>query len=300
LEVDEQLELDRLLDREVTRLGPLDDLVHEGGRATEVVGHVHSIGHQAPDLDRLAKGEHAWQPSPGREIHDESSTGERRGTRRDEERLDPGATDQREGLVELLGRVLGQYQRHTQGLRRRQKALPRGALPVFVFLAAEIGDATESLEPSLGRPALEDEVLPFHVAEGPQALHEPSSGDVDGLGSRHLRDRRRGENEADAVDLPCLLRFGGERRKKEADSENDREPDRSTPLTRDESQFVVRVTTILVASKAPVHGEPIHIRIAPNWRALVEEAGTYVGGRRARGPRAGDDDVRGRSRCTYF
>jgi hypothetical protein len=93
------------------------------------------------------------------------------------------------------------------------------------FEADELGDdVPESLEPSLGRPALEDEVLPFDVAEGPQALHERSSGDVDGLGSRHLRDRRRGEDEADAVDLPCLLRPGGKRRGEEAQGERDCEP----------------------------------------------------------------------------
>src|SRR4029434_651020 len=40
----------------------------------------------------------------------------------------------------------------------------------------------------------------------------------------HLRGGRRGEDEADAVDLPDLLRLYGERRSK-ADSENDREPD---------------------------------------------------------------------------
>src|SRR5262249_4014106 len=55
------------------------------------------------------------------------------------------------------------------------------------FETDELGDdVSESLEPSLGRPALEDEILTFHVAESPQALHEGPDGGVNRLRSPHL------------------------------------------------------------------------------------------------------------------
>lgn len=39
-------------------------------------------------------------------------------------------------------------------------------------------------------------------------------------------------------------------------------------------QSVLRVTTMLVASKVPVEGKPIQTRIAPNCRASVSSAGS--------------------------
>src|SRR5690348_8090422 len=90
LEVDDQLELRWLLDGEVRGLGALEDLVDVRGGATKVVSDVHPVGHQAPELHRLPKGEHAREPRPGREIHDESSTAKCRWTRRHKKRLDPG------------------------------------------------------------------------------------------------------------------------------------------------------------------------------------------------------------------
>jgi len=95
------------------------------------------------------------------------------------------------------------------------------------FEADQFGDnVAESLEPPLGRPALQDEVLPFHIAEGTQALHERSDEGADGLGSNDLRDRGREQDEADAVDLPRLLCPGGTRRGQEgaADASDERTP----------------------------------------------------------------------------
>src|SRR5262245_2815184 len=64
-------------------------------------------------------------------------------------------------------------------------------------------------------PAFQDEVLPFHLAEGPQALHERPGARVDRLGSSHLRDWGRGRDDADAVDL-TRLPLSRERRGEEA------------------------------------------------------------------------------------
>jgi hypothetical protein len=55
---------------------------------------------------------------------------------------------------------------------------------------------------SKGRPALQNEVLPFSIAEGTQSVHERAEGFI---GRAHLRDRGRGEDDANAVDLPGLL-----------------------------------------------------------------------------------------------
>lgn len=296
-----QLELRGLLDGEGGRLGALEDLVDEERRAPEVVSDVRSTGHQTPELHRLPPAEAAWQPSPRREVNDVRSIGIGRWSTRDEERLGPGAADQREGLGVLTGCEHGQHQRHAQRLRDRPNARCSWALPVVVFLAGQIGDArnagqhlsqelqalalefrpdsqreprdvaagsrealndplahwvaagchddgdagghrlgrqrqratdrqdhvrvetdelrddvAESLGPSVGRSALQDEVLPFHIAEGSQALQQRSGPGVDGLGPSHGGHRARGQDEADPIDLPRRLRVGSERRGQEA------------------------------------------------------------------------------------
>jgi hypothetical protein len=80
------------------------------------------------------------------------------------------------------------------------------------FEANQLGDdVVESLVPTLGRPALQDEILAFYIAEGPQALHQRSPAWADRLGPSHLRNRLGGGDEADVVNLPRLLCLGGER-----------------------------------------------------------------------------------------
>ena len=53
-QVDDQIELGRLLDREVGRLRPAQNLVDIVGGAPEQVREVRSIGHQASRFDVLA------------------------------------------------------------------------------------------------------------------------------------------------------------------------------------------------------------------------------------------------------
>ena len=50
LEVDHQLELGRLLHGEVGGFGPLQDLVHQRGGLTELLGQVFPIGQEAPSI----------------------------------------------------------------------------------------------------------------------------------------------------------------------------------------------------------------------------------------------------------
>src|SRR5215813_12864151 len=53
LEVDHELELSRLFDGQIGRLGALEDLVHESGRSPEHHGKARRIRHQASGLDVL-------------------------------------------------------------------------------------------------------------------------------------------------------------------------------------------------------------------------------------------------------
>src|SRR6266568_5510317 len=96
LQVDDNIELSGLLDREIAWLRALENLVHVASGTTVEVGKVHSIGHQTPKFHRLANGERAWQPSAGCKVHDKSSIGVDARRRRDEERLGAGPADQRE------------------------------------------------------------------------------------------------------------------------------------------------------------------------------------------------------------
>src|SRR5215475_676223 len=93
LEVDQQLELRWLLDREVGGLGTLEDLVHVGCGAAEVIGEGWSVGHQTAALRPLTIREETWQPSPGHEVHESTSIAVRRRRICDKERLDAGAVD---------------------------------------------------------------------------------------------------------------------------------------------------------------------------------------------------------------
>src|SRR5713101_4410501 len=51
LEVDDQLELRRLLDGQVGGLGAFENLVHVGRGAPKQISSVRSIGHKAPGID---------------------------------------------------------------------------------------------------------------------------------------------------------------------------------------------------------------------------------------------------------
>ena len=62
LEVDDQLELARLLHRQVGGLRALQDPVHVGGAAPKQVGQARAVGHEAAGNHVLPRLEHARQP----------------------------------------------------------------------------------------------------------------------------------------------------------------------------------------------------------------------------------------------
>jgi hypothetical protein len=66
LKVDDQLELHRLLHREVSGLDSLEDFVHIGGGAVVQVRNTRPVGHEATILYILLQGIHGWQPVLGR------------------------------------------------------------------------------------------------------------------------------------------------------------------------------------------------------------------------------------------
>ena len=83
----------------------------------------------------------------------------------------------------------------------------------------EVGhELWQPLGPAIREAMVDDEVLPHPVP----ALSEPI---FQSTNQREYILSRRYPRHPDAVHSPRLLRFRGERRKREAESENDREPD---------------------------------------------------------------------------
>src|SRR5215467_2236882 len=74
LEVDGQLEFDRLLHGQVGGLGALQDLVHVPSRAPEQVRLARAVGHQSPGAHVLAQLIHCRQPVLRHEVHDPCDT----------------------------------------------------------------------------------------------------------------------------------------------------------------------------------------------------------------------------------
>jgi hypothetical protein len=70
LEVDHQLECRGLLDGQVPRLGPFQDLVHIGGRAPVQGGNAGPIGHEAPSSHISLERIHDRQAALGRKLDD--------------------------------------------------------------------------------------------------------------------------------------------------------------------------------------------------------------------------------------
>src|SRR5262245_2027050 len=67
LEVDDELELGRLLDGEVARLSTFEDLVDVASGAPKQIGDIRAVGHQALGFDKLPQLIHRWEPVPGRQ-----------------------------------------------------------------------------------------------------------------------------------------------------------------------------------------------------------------------------------------
>src|SRR5262245_31289894 len=62
LEIDDELELRRLLDRNIARLGTFQNLVHIRGGAPVQVGNVHAVRHEPPSFYKIALVVHDGEP----------------------------------------------------------------------------------------------------------------------------------------------------------------------------------------------------------------------------------------------
>src|SRR5262249_19586870 len=69
-EIDDELELLRLLDWEITGLGAFQNLVRVCGRAAVLVSIAGRIRHQTPSVHSLWGAIHRWQPVLSRELDD--------------------------------------------------------------------------------------------------------------------------------------------------------------------------------------------------------------------------------------
>src|SRR5712691_1796632 len=115
-EIDNQLELRGLRDREVGRLGALQDLVHEGGGTPVHVKEACAVGHETASLRVLPHSIDRWQAPLYRELCDLSSLTHEDAIRENEERACPLLSHRREGAVNLLGTPrLQSLKPHPQG-----------------------------------------------------------------------------------------------------------------------------------------------------------------------------------------
>src|SRR5262245_26120128 len=70
LEIDDQLELRRLLDRNIARLGTFQNLVHIRGSAPAQVGNVHAVKHEPPGFSEIVLVVHDGEPVLHRKLYD--------------------------------------------------------------------------------------------------------------------------------------------------------------------------------------------------------------------------------------
>src|SRR5262249_9724877 len=82
LEVDDQIELGRLLDRQIGGLGPLEDPINVNRRSSLHLRNIYPIGHEATRLDKDLELIDCRDPMRRRQIDDGLSMLEHKGWRR--------------------------------------------------------------------------------------------------------------------------------------------------------------------------------------------------------------------------
>src|SRR5262245_24675048 len=106
LEIDDQLELCRLLDREIAGLGPLEDLVDIDGGASGLLEEVRYIGHQATLTSVVLVLEHRGEPELNRAVQDPPAVKEEERIIQGEERIGTLSCQGGQGSLELLNGFL--------------------------------------------------------------------------------------------------------------------------------------------------------------------------------------------------
>src|SRR5216684_4767458 len=73
LEVDDELELRGLFDREIAWFRALEDLIHVGGGTAKEIGIIRAISHQPAGLCKLFRSRNSRKPMTNRELRDPPS-----------------------------------------------------------------------------------------------------------------------------------------------------------------------------------------------------------------------------------
>src|SRR5262249_43590095 len=100
-QIDDEVELGRLFDRDVGRLRPAQDLVDHVGCAPEQIRQVWTVGHETPCFDISAGIEHRRQPRAGRKYVYARKIGNNECIDHDVKRVRL-ALERREGGIDLL------------------------------------------------------------------------------------------------------------------------------------------------------------------------------------------------------
>src|SRR5439155_574518 len=102
LEVDDQLELRRLLDGEVAGLGALEDFVHVGGGAPPHVSEVDAVRYEPALIHvKVPEAIRRREPMPGCPLHHPPGLPVEKGTRDHEDNIGPPLGGHSERAVDL-------------------------------------------------------------------------------------------------------------------------------------------------------------------------------------------------------
>src|SRR5262249_6617592 len=103
LEVDDELELGGLLDREISGLGPFENLVYVDGRPPHSVGDAWPIRQETARLGELTQPAHHRQPAPDRVVRNSCSVKNKHRVPENDDGARPFRDNRIEGTVDPAG-----------------------------------------------------------------------------------------------------------------------------------------------------------------------------------------------------
>jgi len=127
LEVDDEVELRRLLDGQLRWSGPFQDAIHVGGGAAQALGHAWPIRHEAARVGKLPLREHRGQAVLGGQGHHPGAVIPQHGIRQRDESLSPRRGQGRKEAVQRVGmRDFQRIQLDAQAVRGGLEFAPLG------------------------------------------------------------------------------------------------------------------------------------------------------------------------------
>src|SRR5258707_111956 len=103
LEVDHEVELRRLLDRQIARPGAPKDLVNVPGEATQHVGIINRVGHQSANVDERGLRIHGRQTILRDELHELPTVAPEQNILDQQEGTYPGCCRRKQSTLEVPG-----------------------------------------------------------------------------------------------------------------------------------------------------------------------------------------------------